>query len=69
MSSEPTTPAADATVPDTTALAARVEAGLRAAGYDGPATGLEPMPGGHSGLTYRTAAGEHAFVVKAVPAG
>lgn len=53
----------------TAALAARVEASLRDAGFDGPSTGLEPMLGGHSGLTYRLTLGEHAFVVKAVPPG
>jgi aminoglycoside phosphotransferase (APT) family kinase protein len=58
-----------ATTTDTAALAARVHAGLREAGYDGPAIDLEPMLGGHSGLTYRTTVGDHAFVVKAVPKG
>lgn len=50
-------------------LTERVEAGLRSAGYDGESTGLVPMLGGHSGLTYRIGIGEHEFVVKAVPPG
>ena len=55
--------------PETTALAARVVAGLREAGFDGEASVLEPMLGGHSGLTYRITLGDHSFVVKAVPPG
>ena len=54
---------------DTTILTGRVEAGLRDAGFDGESTGLVPMLGGHSGLTYRIGVGEHEFVVKAVPPG
>lgn len=50
-------------------LTTRVVAGLRDAGYDGPVSEMEPMLGGHSGLTYRITAGDHAFVVKAVPPG
>jgi aminoglycoside phosphotransferase (APT) family kinase protein len=50
-------------------LRERVVAGLRAQGYDGTPTALEPMLGGHSGLTYRIALGERWFVVKAVPPG
>lgn len=61
----------DETAPlaDTTALAVRVEAGLLEAGFDGESTGLVPMLGGHSGLTYRIAVADRAFVVKAVPPG
>lgn len=47
----------------------RVVAGLHAAGHHGSATRLEPMVGGHSGLTYRLSVGERSFVVKAVPPG
>lgn len=47
----------------------RVVAGLRASGYDGIATALEPMLGGHSGLTYKLAVDDQWFVVKAVPPG
>jgi len=54
---------------DTAVLTGRVEAGLRAAGFDGDSTGLVPMLGGHSGLTYRIGVGSHEFVVKAVPPG
>ena len=54
---------------DTALLTGRVEAGLRAAGFDGDSTGLVPMLGGHSGLTYRIGVGSHEFVVKAVPLG
>lgn len=50
-------------------LEASVHAGLRQAGYDGEATALEPVPGGHSGLTYKVSLGDHAFIVKAVPEG
>ncbi|QYJ03581.1 phosphotransferase family protein [Nocardioides panacisoli] len=50
-------------------LGTRVVAGLQDAGYDGAYSALEPMLGGHSGLTYRLTAGDHAFVVKAVPPG
>ncbi len=65
--SDPTTDAPAA--PDTALLTRRVEAGLRDAGYDGTSSGLVPMFGGHSGLTYRIAVGDHEFVVKAVPPG
>lgn len=68
MSSQPGPPTAD-TSADTARLAARIEAGLRDAGYEGVSSGLEPMLGGHSGLTYRITVGGHAFVVKAVPPG
>jgi aminoglycoside phosphotransferase (APT) family kinase protein len=34
-----------------------------------PISELEPLPGGHSGLTYTTKAGAHQYVVKAVPPG
>ncbi len=54
---------------DTALLTGRVEAGLRAAGFDGDSTGLVPMLGGHSGLTYRIGVGSREFVVKAVPLG
>lgn len=47
----------------------RVVAGLRASGYDGVPTALEPMLGGHSGLTYKLAVDDQWFVVKAVPPG
>ncbi|GEB12576.1 phosphotransferase [Pimelobacter simplex] len=50
-------------------LQERVVAGLRANGVDGEPTTLEPMLGGHSGLTYKIALGEQWFVVKAVPPG
>jgi aminoglycoside phosphotransferase (APT) family kinase protein len=53
----------------TTDLDGRVVAGLRAAGFGGEASGLVPMVGGHSGLTYRVSVGEASFVVKAVPPG
>ncbi|MEV4318061.1 phosphotransferase family protein [Actinocrispum sp. NPDC049592] len=45
-------------------LAARVAARLGL-----PIGELEPLPGGHSGLTYTTKAGVHQYVVKAVPPG
>ncbi|MFD0487741.1 phosphotransferase [Saccharopolyspora spinosporotrichia] len=32
-----------------------------------PVGDLEPLPGGHSGLTYRVTAGDNRYVVKAVP--
>lgn len=54
---------------DTGALAARVVASLRDAGITGEASPLEPMLGGHSGLTYRVAVGDHDLVIKAVPPG
>jgi aminoglycoside phosphotransferase (APT) family kinase protein len=50
-------------------LRERVVAGLRARGHRGEAGALEPMRGGHSGLTYRIALGDEEFVVKAVPPG
>ncbi|MBP2326055.1 streptomycin 6-kinase [Kibdelosporangium banguiense] len=34
-----------------------------------PISELEPLPGGHSGLTYTTKAGSHQYVIKAVPPG
>lgn len=52
-----------------TALESRVVAALRAAGHTGDPTALEPLLGGHSGLTYRIALGDEWFVVKAVPPG
>ena len=54
---------------DISVLTEQVEVGLRAAGFSGASTGLVPMLGGHSGLTYRIGVGEHEFVVKAVPPG
>lgn len=57
------------TATESAELEARVHAGLREAGYEGAAAPLEPMPGGHSGLTYKATVGEHEFVVKAVPVG
>lgn len=58
-----------ATHAEAPALAARVEVALREAGFEGESTGLVPMLGGHSGLTYRIGIGERDFVVKAVPPG
>lgn len=52
-----------------TELRERVVAGLSAAGVAGPFGPLEPMLGGHSGLTYRIAGAEQEFVVKSVPPG
>jgi len=54
---------------DTSVLTGRVESRLREAGFEGESTGLVPMLGGHSGLTYRIEVGDHRFVVKAVPPG
>ena len=54
---------------DTDVLADRVVAALHEAGFDGEASTMEPMPGGHSGLTYRIAVGDRELVVKAVPPG
>jgi aminoglycoside phosphotransferase (APT) family kinase protein len=54
---------------DTDVLAGRVVAALREAGFDGAASPMEAMPGGHSGLTYRLAVGDRELVVKAVPPG
>ncbi|GAA3681825.1 phosphotransferase family protein [Nocardioides ginsengisoli] len=50
-------------------LQERVVAGLHAAGHEGTPTALEPMLGGHSGLTYRIALDAQEYVVKAVPPG
>lgn len=50
-------------------LRERVVAGLGAAGVAGPFGALEPMLGGHSGLTYRIAGADEEFVVKSVPPG
>ena len=47
----------------------RVVAGLEAQGVAGPFGPLEPMLGGHSGLTYRIAGSAEEFVVKSVPPG
>ena len=52
-----------------TALEQRVVEALRAAGHRGEPTALEPLLGGHSGLTYKIALGDERFVVKAVPPG
>jgi aminoglycoside phosphotransferase (APT) family kinase protein len=54
---------------DTDVLADRVVAALREAGFDGEASAMEPMLGGHSGLTYRIVVGDRDLVVKAVPPG
>jgi aminoglycoside phosphotransferase (APT) family kinase protein len=46
------------------------DAGMDAGMDVGPDVGpLEPLAGGHSGLTYRVRAGDRALVVKAVPPG
>ena len=62
---------ADTTTEDAqvTALRERVIAGLEAAGVAGPFGTLEPMLGGHSGLTYRITGASESFVIKAVPPG
>lgn len=52
-----------------TELQGRVIAGLEASGVSGPFGPLEPMLGGHSGLTYRIAGATEEFVVKSVPPG
>lgn len=52
-----------------TQLRERVVAGLEAEGVAGPFGPLEPMLGGHSGLTYRIAGADEEFVVKSVPPG
>lgn len=52
-----------------TQLRDRVVAGLEAAGVAGPFGELEPMLGGHSGLTYRISGADEAFVIKSVPRG
>ncbi|RHW24891.1 phosphotransferase family protein [Nocardioides immobilis] len=52
-----------------TALEQRVVDVLSAAGHRGEPTALEPLLGGHSGLTYKIALGDQWFVVKAVPPG
>jgi aminoglycoside phosphotransferase (APT) family kinase protein len=52
-----------------TALEQRVVEALRVAGHRGEPTALEPLLGGHSGLTYKIALGDERFVVKAVPPG
>lgn len=52
------------------ALESRVSAFLRSGSKEGLDVGpLEPLTGGHSGLTYRVSAGDRALVVKAVPPG
>jgi aminoglycoside phosphotransferase (APT) family kinase protein len=51
------------------ALEKRVVEALHAAGHTGEPTSLEPLLGGHSGLTYKIALGNEWFVVKAVPPG
>ena len=62
---------ADTTTEDTQVaqLRERVIAGLEAAGVTGPFGTLEPMLGGHSGLTYRISGASELFVIKAVPPG
>ncbi|KAA0919315.1 phosphotransferase family protein [Dietzia sp. ANT_WB102] len=52
-----------------TELRDRVVASLEAQGVAGPFGTLEPMLGGHSGLTYRIAGADEEFVVKSVPPG
>lgn len=52
-----------------TELRERVLAELTAQGIEGPFSSLEPMLGGHSGLTYRISGATENFVVKAVPPG
>lgn len=47
----------------------RVIAGLGAQGIEGPFGPLDPMLGGHSGLTYRIAGPAAEFVIKSVPPG
>lgn len=54
---------------DVDQLRKRVLAELRDRGHHGEAGELEPLLGGHSGLTYRIALGDAVFVVKAVPPG
>jgi len=57
------------TTAETTALAARVRERLTER-HPGLSVGeLRTLPGGHSGLTYRIAAGPVSYVVKAVPPG
>jgi aminoglycoside phosphotransferase (APT) family kinase protein len=50
-------------------LGARMSRRLAADGVAGAVGELTPLPGGHSGLTYRARAGEQALVVKVVPPG
>jgi aminoglycoside phosphotransferase (APT) family kinase protein len=57
------------TVETPTELDARVRAAIAAAEPGVETAPLETLPGGHSGLTYRTAAGDRALVIKAVPPG
>jgi len=52
-----------------TSLDKRVVEALHAAGHTGEPAALEPLLGGHSGLTYKIALGDEWFVVKAVPPG
>jgi hypothetical protein len=49
----------------TDVLEGRVVTALREAGFDGEASPMEPMPGGHSGLTYRVAVEQTAEPVAA----
>jgi aminoglycoside phosphotransferase (APT) family kinase protein len=51
------------------ALSERVHARLAELFPDSVIGDLTVLPGGHSGLTYRVAAGDTAVVIKAVPAG
>ncbi|MFJ9627025.1 phosphotransferase family protein [Streptomyces sp. NPDC101175] len=57
------------TTAGSTALAARVRARLTELHPGLPVGELRTLPGGHSGLTYRIAAGPVPYVVKAVPPG
>jgi aminoglycoside phosphotransferase (APT) family kinase protein len=50
-------------------LSARVARRLAADRVGEPIGELTPLPGGHSGLTYRVRAGQRALVVKVVPPG
>ncbi|MFJ9249094.1 phosphotransferase family protein [Streptomyces sp. NPDC101776] len=57
------------TTTEVTALAARVRTRLAEHHPGVPIGELRTLPGGHSGLTYRIAAGPVSYVVKAVPPG
>ncbi|MFJ9381480.1 phosphotransferase family protein [Streptomyces sp. NPDC101455] len=57
------------TTTEVTALTARVRARLATRHPGVPVGELRILPGGHSGLTYRIAAGPVSYVVKAVPPG
>ncbi|WP_299023167.1 phosphotransferase family protein [uncultured Dietzia sp.] len=59
----------DTTTSHEAQLRDRVITGLEAQGVEGPFGPLDPMLGGHSGLTYRIAGGAEEFVIKSVPPG